>query len=52
MANLTKERLTPENPLFTALQAATILVQKNFGHQNSGESRQLVTNRLSIIGRI
>ena len=47
-----------------ALQAATILVamasEKNFGNQNSGESRQLATNRseekllekLSIMGRI
>ena len=34
----------------SALQAATILVAmasvKNFGDQNSGESRQLATNRL------
>ena len=33
-----------------ALQAATILVamanEKNFGDQNSGESRQLATNRI------
>ena len=37
--------------LLTALQAATILVAmvsgKNFGDQNSGESRQLATNRLT-----
>ena len=34
----------------SALQAATVLVamasEKNFGGQNSGESRQLATNRL------